>query len=872
MSAALLDRIGGDTDVAQMIGQGGGGANNRQRVHQHRAHFVPLDHALMTRIYEFYSCTETFISLINERKNSTSLGDTVEMPVFFGDEELAEPYASQVNGALKKLLPQFRAWDDMFGFVGVYDPGRHMDRQVREMKEESDTGEQDPSLSLARNRLERDARTAVRFVANLMGDESADELLRKVGIATEDGDGGTANRRGDRRTSQTSDHEHAKLPQAAPPSRYAVQHQLTGVLKRRRKQMAVISSEPYHSANEMPNSLLQLVESRSARRTRGTATGAQLRRKPRSILEALSSLADFRVVKLSEGRFFLEIDEITSKRRVVFARRRNNLKQFKRMEERASDKPLFGETLQSLNVDEDVFVYVWPDTMPMDDGRINTKMEVVMMAYERLSVTTERHDHAELKLTEPTLIFETAPLTNTSDVTRFGDQTLYKNQNGTIDQDIKDKLMHAGRVGAFIDAQNALDSERRNDELTRRLAAQLSTTQVRDTSGNVRVVRPPPEGSALTLPVGVKYSGHAKPEVLVDEEMRNLKYKTMLCNTLNMPLSVVTGGDESSVANLRSGNNAALDLATNNEMRANTYDRKRLSDCVESLWDLMFRDMENDAFGDILHENEISHGVVRERLADIRLQIQLVTEAAQEANANRQFEQSTEFLTALRMRFEALASQITQVLSMRYRLRIVFNRLNHISLPGLEYMHDNGAISDLQYANALRQHAGLPSWRSEAEYLANKRRLEDAQFATERRTLELQIEFEEKRMLLQSDMEERSLKLQRKYPPPQAPASGASSGSASKAKASTSSTSGAKPSTRSDKPSTNSAKSSASMSDNKKVSTASEKKRKVDSVSQSATTRSKAADEREKKRSRTLNDGSKTVSVQQKTAIKKPLK
>jgi len=709
---------------------------------KHDIVYVPLPHVQMMRIYDYYHTQEPMINIVNEIKNFHTLGDEYEVNATYGGKEIPDPEKRQVNEALNVLLPEIRAWDDMFGFVGIYDPNAYQDRQIEEIVE--DVGGEGGSDTYAlRNELMDNVNESIDRLQPLTGDKDADRLKQRVldrtKIVPDDQEDDTATLRADE----------------------------TDVY---------IRTEPRISATSAPNSHAIIRE-----RDLGTndddgdddeeQTIVRSRiNVRRSLLQTIASISEFRVVNLQEGRFYLEHDRLNGHERVVFARNEDNVELFTKSGEAVQTRG-HSTPVTSLNIDEDVYVYVWPGGRPLHNGKLNTRMEEIMRLRDLNAEAEENLSHADRQAAFPTAVYQYQMSRNHGDVTRLTDQQIHFGRGVDEDASLAQRLREEGRKMAEFDAHAQMVNNQRQDELTQRLAGGVERATTVGSDGT-RQLRHLQHDKYINLPEGFTYAGVLPSTTLANPTERRHNYRTALASSLGMPLSIIEGGSTfsgGSGGNRTGSSGAAVStgsaaLSSSALVQAIMNDRSRLTMCIGSLYNLMFRDTDNEMLADMLasatQQKRRGETEVTNAVEELRRRLESTNEATERAHIAEQIETNNSFLTAVASRYERIASEVREIASMGNRFEIEFRKMAHVGVDDLVMLKDNFAIDEFTYVNALRQKVGLRAMTSEAELKRNR----------------------ESALKLHEEKQERELKLQAKYAPaPKQPGGGGgTTGSASK--------------------------------------------------------------------------------------------
>lgn len=717
-------------DPSQIMSAMGRGNDNNTKGRRPHIEYTPLPHSQMLRIYDYYNTQEPLIGSINQLKNFSSLGNEVEIDATYGGRKIPEPERTQVNEALNILLPEFRAMDDMFGFAGIYDPNAYQDRQTAEIIDEPDQA--DDSAHIVRAELVRTIEGTINQLSELENPESIKERL---------------------------------IDQSAPNSDENGRPKLLAD-----RTSVDVYRGPITSATMAPEAYADIQTDGTEGRKLARKVKTRVVKVRRTLMQAISSIAHFKVVSLEEGRYYLEKDKLNGNVRVVFARNVDNTDLFSQFDHAYTDDERMRPT-SALNVDFDVYVHVWPGKEPLSNGRINTKIEEVMRLRDLEAQAEENLSRADTNASNPTAIYEFKPTTNSGDVTRLTDQQVHF--GGGIDEDaaLADKFRNEGRRSAMFDAHHQITNGKRFDELTQRLAAGVERKTVVGSDGKRRLQMAGNQ-PYITLPEGFHFGGTLQPKTIADLNLRRHNYRAGLASALGMPLSMVEGGStfSGSSAGKRAGSSGgavssgSAELSNSAFVNAIMTDRRILKGAVASMWNIMFRDTDNDMLASQLEaesrksrketsKTNKSLALLRKRLEDVTSLSELERD-----NISQEIEAGNAYLTTVAARLDAIATELRAISSMNNRFSIEFTKLTHVPIAELEIMRDSHAMSEFEFANALRQRNGLSQFKSEGQWLANRKKALD----------------------MRDEDAENQLKMQAKYAPkPAAPGGGASSSSSS---------------------------------------------------------------------------------------------
>lgn len=688
---------------------------------QSDVYYRRLPHEQMLHIQQFYVTGEPIIAVVNELKNFHLLGNHNEIVATFGEQPLPDTTARNVNDALQTLLPMLRQWQEMFGFVALYDPhvrqDRYLERAHAEDEEIRYALEQNAELELER----------LRPLVDLPGEplsETTDELKERLV----------------QRQNETPDGEHV-----------------------------YIHREPRFSALSAPNSFAEIHGKagsggdlgRIHDKTEPDRTNAIKEGVRRSLLQVMTGLADIKIASLAEGRFFLEIDRLTDEQRVVYARRdrNNNCSLFNdnlshQQDHTGDDRSRTAE----LVVDPDVFVYVWPGRMPMNNGRLNTKLVEVMRLRSVHAAAEENQLRADEAAANPTVMFEYQQVQNKGDITQLTDAQIHWGRGAQEDGALAERLRQEGRQLAQWEARSMIVRDQRTAEFNERMLTGMERATVRDADGVARLRKIGPS-KHIPIPEGFHFAGVLPSTTVCNTPELLHNYHVALAASLGVPLTVITGGSTfttgqtnrtgSSGGNISTGSAEISQDAMTNAIMS---DRHSLGRAVSEIWDLMYRHIDNEmlttALADVYNAQLSSNEDSQDEIGQLQRQLASTIAIADRERLTDAIEANSAYLTAFTARLSRVSRQLRRIASMKHRFEINFTRVAHIDRDTLQTLYENDGISQLEYINAIRQRAGLETLDDEGIIAANRKARLQARADEQEAELKITLKGEEARMKL----------------------------------------------------------------------------------------------------------------------------
>lgn len=709
MASLFLNAFGGDLNaVRRSVGATGGpprtSGNNAINVE-----YVALSRKTMVEFRNFYLKDETDVANANGIKDFYTLNNAVTFS--FGGTELDDDkYA--IRKPLNELMSAARSCHDMYGFVAIYNPDIRADRRLRELRtaiENEETQAPSPYASAYASPLE---------MPDLLLAE-ADRLLR---------DSLARNRDALKRRIIGSDVEEAE---GEPSTKHA-----------RTKPRGIITQNPRVSQFRNPGAVMRLTRPGAAaeEQTAGAAEIAyqnsqraeQRRDSRRTLEETIIGLRNLKVVDIDDGDFYLEIDRASMTKRVVFAR--SDVARRSATEAATSDKQDLARTAvtgETIWIDPDVFVFVWPNRMPFNDGTLNTKFYEVIRRRKALDQADRNAGDVDFTLSHPTQYLEHVPLSAKLDADRLTNLQLYNANSSQLSAEAVESVRRDTFLNMQLQAMAAQQNGKQLADWATGIAeGRLANTLV-DANGNPVYAEIIKLGY-MPIPSGFKLATPVKPEIAFDSETLLFRFRRALSNALGVPMVLLDGGvsfsgraSKNSSGSTSAGASAASQAIGDSRLR-NTIlaDRIILSLFMDNLWDIMYRQIDNETLETLMRNVATS---VRDEsethLAEMRLikkRLDTITETAELTRARADMETRWNEIQSAVARLRELSSRVRQIVAMEHRFVVEFNSLSFI--PAAELAAAQGtAISKLDYANAIRANFGMrPLTQAEHDKIAEE--------------------------------------------------------------------------------------------------------------------------------------------------------
>jgi hypothetical protein len=717
MATRFLTSMGADVAaVKRSVGADGGSESNKGK-NETGVIYSPISRETMRRFRDFYEKDETDIANANGIKDFYTLNENVAF--YFGGIELEEEkYA--IRQALCSLMSKARSYYDMYGFVAIYNPDIRADRCAREINYQVTqdlTGRgstvsqfasplDTPELLLAeatrliKNSLTTDQEKTKR---QILGDDAGDESLpaskrsKKIGAYIE---------------------QNPRISSIRNPGAVMRERPLT---------------TPRNDNDDGDSAAIETPDSAEIAYREALAR-EQRRNKRRTLDETIIGLRNLQVVDIDDGLFYVETDLSSMKRRVVFMRS-NSVRgalnsNSGQSAAQISDVQDYLTNGQALMIDPDVFVYEWPNRTPFSDGTLNSKMYEVIRRRDALDQADRNAADVDLTNSHPVQILEHVPVVNKLDVDRMTDQLLYGGGATQTVTETREAIRRDAILDFTLKASAALQNKKRQGELVELIASgRVGRTSI-DSNGNSTFPEFKKYGF-FPLPSGFKLSTGMKPEITVDIEMLVYRFRRALSNAIGVPMVLLDGGSsfsgrvsKNSSGSSSAGASTATQAISDSRLR-NTIlaDRIVLRQFIDSIWDIMYRQIDNDTLQMLLDEEA---GSVREEselhLAEMRVirdRLKTITDLAEATRARADLTSRRTEIEAAVARLRELSSRVTKITQMQHRFTVEFKSLAFIPMPELQMGQMAGALTKLDYANALRANFGLTPM-TQKEFDANK--------------------------------------------------------------------------------------------------------------------------------------------------------
>jgi hypothetical protein len=679
---------------------------------------IPLNMQLMKTIMRFVN-TELDLRNAFSILNAFSLNSGLQFK--FADEQLEEKEYGLAE-PMRGLLIGVRKWFVMYGFVAVRNPDLTAARVLQQLVDQPETIST-PSITPAEGALEEPFAMI--------------ESLKKI---IEDIVESPAQARSvERRTLGAAS---SSVIVEEPEGDADIVGTLRPLLRRKITQLQV-QHFPAHTSLYMPSARAVPVENGATSSTTSAAAAAGLEPRnrkraydsiydqqpgkegaERTLQEALIGLRNLEIVNLDDGEFFLEIDLVTRERRLIMMRRDPHSR---RME-----------------VDNDVYIHVWRDRMPNDDGTLNTPIIECIRLKERLLTARRNADRADFDATHPIMTLEQQIVKQDTNVDRMTDQEIYGGDDSS-DVARQRRLDAEQQAVALFTLNVAADvmNQKRRDQLSLAIAERALNDPYDGVDAIERDRRR--EAARLTkddyfpLPPGFKVSSSRQPPMpVLDLNFLLFEYRHALANLLGVPPTLLDSGSTFAGRNSRGGtggtsgqlSTAAAGIGDRRLVSAIEDDRQMLREFARSLWNIMYRNSDNTT---VRYALEGATDAAAKRVESTKLFVRLVmekfrvaTDLAELQSLQRTLIEQRDELEALESRLRVVQERLLEISSRDFRFDVEFTLRSHVPPDQIMFARSVQAITELEMANIARTNMGLdPLTKAEFEKIRNEKEKEE---------------------------------------------------------------------------------------------------------------------------------------------------
>ena len=664
--------------------------------------YVALNRDEMQEISMWYN-REPLVDSANTLKSFHNLG---RFEVFFGDDVKLDDDIYHYKKPVEMLLEQARRHKDMFGFIAVRDTMAHLDYEVKKILNVDDIDEDDRGASAAAFAaidLFGQGRRATSDIAERRYKTiEASKLIHRASELLKEPDRrdqllGEATGSQDTQNSSFAGMQQTTVPAAATERVFVRQEARTSTLYAPNAS-AVVVRQPLQTRS---------VAERSARQN-------EFGVRARSYDELFMGLGNIQPVSYEDGRFYLEINRLTGKRRVVFC------KTSKEHEEAEKSGQLIEDTAsrklpRTLRIDESVKVFVWPNRMPEDDGHINTRVLELIYLRSQMTASDRRLAEADETNSRPTVLLSYDEKISPETYRDMTEQEMFSGNSDRSAQRRNLDRQQAVRDFQLQVTHQVLNNKRRG-ELAAAIIGGLETPTVEGANGTRHYAQKGGE-RIVPLPRGFSVAEVVRGSTIDDIQSRRAYYQERVAIMTGVPLGMLQGGAGGTTKTDVTSSAAAL---SSDQFRAVVLkDREDLAMFLEDTYDVMYRSIDTLTFMRITKSSLTAQRSVRQRgeamLEQLRKQYILISDAAERIQLERAIEENEAYLTALIAHYSEIVERARRVAAMPYRLRIKFEKLLFVSFQELQLAKQTNAISGFEYANIVRTKMSLEPF-TEQEY------------------------------------------------------------------------------------------------------------------------------------------------------------
>jgi hypothetical protein len=485
--------------------------------------------------------------------------------------------------------------------------------------------------------------------------------------------------------------------------------------------LARVVTLPRVTTLKAPSAVLELAAEAGAQDF--TLPERPVRQKPkaRTLKQTILDLADMRIISPSDGFFYVEHDQATLTNRVVFSRKQ------------AVTGNLGSETLE---IDETVYVFVWPGRMPERNGSLRTDFDEVYRLRRQLDAANRLLDQVNQDLANPKLVVEREVPKYLTDLDSMTDQQIYGGGSAGSNPTKQQLMVQSIAQSIYLRAAANEANERTQTELEKLIAKHGKLGSQRDEKGN-STLSDVGRRNFVDLPQFMRVGGQGQPpSSMIDIGFLRNTYRTALADALGMTVSMRDGGTTFSSRQSRSSNSGGVVASASQAGKAMAdsrlhmmviQDRKAMAMFIATLYDAAYRETDTQMFIEILaQEITVTRRQIETKLSeliDVEQELDRVTDLAKRDAVVQKAVNETEIITALNARLRNIENRVRSLIATSFRFEIHFSGLSHLGSGELHEMVATGALDHLDYVNALRVRSGLnPITDRELEANARKKR------------------------------------------------------------------------------------------------------------------------------------------------------
>lgn len=765
-------------------------------------YYVEINQNVLRELFEFFTVQETDFGLAEDMLDSFSLRNGVQF-YFLGEELDDEDYG--IVDHMTNLMRRARQWYHVCGFVPLRDTSAVLDRRLREEVEVDSAQNAATSGSSSVSELSRVMLARAEAIVERAVPTNRGDLLRRVANVF----GFRA--RGSSRVQSAIAASGVRSDNATLPAVDILNERNVPARLRERAQATIVTRPRVESTREpsadlrieQPNGESSAQPGDSAARKRNTDIGRTAsetrenkRRRAqqnssRTLRQAITDLRNLEIPDLSEGRFYVEVDTVTGKRRVVFVARRDALyaesnvkanssviqREFFNSYGTASDSDGIRRHA-SVHIDRDVTVYVWQKRMPDPDGRIKTRLFEVLRMRRILDMAEQNLAEVDWKLAHPTTVLEQQPPPSNAHRDEMLDQQLYGGDAADATPSTEERVRQDAVARFVTSVETQVANGRMRSALAHEIAERGTGATQRDGRGNQRELTIGNTLQPFLLPPMVRVTGSAPtPTTAIDVNFFHFRYDEKKANVFGLPPQKLSGGTSYTGRGNNKGsggasantNDASYSLVDDQTRKAVLDDRKMLEEFVQAaVWDNRFREIDNETLEETLRrESDRTASAVQphiEFMEMIERKLAVVIDIAERESLEGQMLEEAENIATLTARLDDIDREVKQKLAMRYRFEVKFNNMSFASPQELQALAQDNVITELEKVNALRAMYGKEDI-TEAEFMS--------QIEANQKVAEKQAEFE---MKVETERATEMAKIAEKYgQKPAAPSVGSSS-------------------------------------------------------------------------------------------------
>jgi len=638
-------------------------------------YYVPIEKKTMLDIQNHYLYGDSYISRANMIRSDLAFGSGFYLE--FAEKSQVLPTDSyDYTHSIKNLLETARKHRDMFGFVGFVQRNESAREEVERQKEAKENGHERTAGEVAERHIEHCESIIYEKIKGMNTKKRP-----RSGSSNTDGGGGEDDDDPDSDVKASKKRSRAKI-------------------------------ESVNNGTKLFASDARLVIEKGIKKTKSMREKSKKEEKRRqSIQEMLISIENIEIITPEEGQFYLEIDNLMHKRRIVWAPAWRQPFSQSRMSRTAAGY------LTSVDYDPNVTVFVW--RIPSDTGNVRSDFLELMRLHEMVLEAEDNAMDADYQMSHPVPFVHHTRGANRTDIDDLPEEDVYGfdliSKNGAFSKDTMtptDMQTYRRDMRSSILMEEQV-SKFNEDALIGRMG-KISDGDVRRSKVVGAYGRAAPSlrsnvlerTGIMELPGGLQLGGQVKSDTVIDLGKLRAVYDLRISVAMGVPLTYLQGQKISSQSfNEGSASGSSSNSTMSSIMRTTiATDREEMSRFFDEMYDTLFHEVDNEALESQLSEalsakSEIDK--VQAAYEDLmKKRYDIITDVPKMAN-------QVDSLFSEAARICSIENELRRIASLKYRLRLKFVKAPFVEANEIDKMYSLGAISHAEMVNLMRVNNGL---------------------------------------------------------------------------------------------------------------------------------------------------------------------